>query len=315
MSSRLLPANTEAAMRCIDPVFLNSAQYRSQALDSVLACGVVLKFETFNPIRSFKGRGADYYVQQLPKDARLVCGSAGNFGQAMAYSCRKHNIFLTVYASVNANPLKIERMRALGANVVLQGEDFDAAKLAAKKFAIQTGAHMVEDGLEPRISEGAGTIALELLKYPEKLDAVLIALGNGALIGGMASYIKHKSPSVRVIGVAAAGAPCMEQSWREQKIIEFPSINTIADGIGTRIPIAEALGDMRETVDDVLLVEDASMIEAMKLAHTHLGVVLEPSGAVGLASILENRARFAGQTIATVLCGGNLTTQQMQQWL
>ena len=315
MNHRLSLEHIRQAASQIDPVFLNTPQYVCEPLSEALGARLVLKLEVANPIRSFKGRGADYFMSQVIPGERIVTASAGNLGQAMAYAGRKRGVPLTVYASVNANPLKLERMRFLGANVVLHGDDFDAAKLEAKRFCAETGARMVEDGREPLLSEGAGTIGLELLKFPERLDAVLVALGNGAILGGVARWIKAHAPGVQVIGVAARGAPCMERSWRSGRAIETPTINTIADGVGTRIPIPEALEDLRKTIDDVILVDDASMIEGIRLAHRHAGVVLEPSGAVGIAALLEDAARFRGQTVATVLCGGNLTPEQMQTWL
>jgi threonine dehydratase len=107
----------------------------------------------------------------------------------------------------------------------------------------------------------------------------------------------------------------MLESWRQKRVVTFDTISTIADGIGVRIPIPECVRDMDGIVDDGIFVNDASLIEAMRLAHEHLGIVLEPSGAAGLAAILENRERFANQTVATILCGGNLTPEQMKLWL
>jgi threonine dehydratase len=315
MQSRLSFSHIEEAARSIDPVFLNTPQYVAEALSEALGVRTLVKVETANPIRSFKGRGADFFVASLPTGARVVTASAGNLGQAMAYATRRRGVALTVFASVHANPLKIGRMRALGAEVLLHGDDFDAAKLEAKRFAARSGLAMVEDGREPRLSEGAGSIAVELLRSPEPIDAVLVALGNGAILGGMARYIKQVRPSVEVIGVAAEGAPCMERSWRSASLIETARIETIADGLGTRVPIPEALDDLARAVDDVVLVSDARMIEGIRLAHHHLGLVLEPSGAAGIAAILSDPKRFAGKTVATVLCGGNLTPEQGSRWL
>lgn len=312
---RLSLANVEEAARTIDPVFLNSPQYISEPLSDALSVRTLVKVETFNPIRSFKGRGADYFASSLAAGTEVVTASAGNLGQAMAYACRRRGVSLTVYASVNANPLKIDRMKALGANVILHGEDFDAAKAEAKRVAAASGLPMVEDGLEPRLSEGAGSIAVELLNYQEPIDTILVALGNGAILGGIARYVKAHNPKIEVIGVAAAGAPCMERSWRSGTLVETDRIATIADGIGTRIPIPEALDDLRTTIDDIVLVEDNGLIEGMRVAHRHLGLVLEPSGAAGIATLLANASRFRGRTVATVLCGGNLTPEQMSAWL
>jgi len=315
MSHRLSLAHIEQAMHVIDPVFLHTPQYRAESLDALLGCRVVVKVETLNPIRSFKGRGASYFLTQVPTGTPLICASAGNFGQAMAYACRSKGVHLIVYASVHANPLKVERMRALEAEVRLQGDDFDAAKAEAKRVAQTTNTRMVEDSLEVATGEGAGTIGLELLQWSEPLDSVLVALGNGALLTGVGRWVKAHAPTTRVIGVAATGAPAMVESWRANQLIEHTTVHTIADGIAVRIPIPEAVKDMHGTVDDALLVSDESMLTAMKLLHHHLGLVVEPSGAVGIAAILERRDQFQDQLVATIICGGNLTPQQMTQWL
>ena len=315
MQHRLQIENIRAAADVIDPVFLRTPQYHADSLSRLLGTRIVVKIETANPIRSFKGRGAEYLASKIPVRTRLITASAGNFGQAMAYACGRRELKLTVYASVNANPLKLERMRALGATVVLHGDDFDAAKIEAKRVADESDLRMVEDGLAVETGEGAGTIGLELAQWNEPFDAVLLPLGNGALTCGVGRYFKHVSPQTRVVAIQSAGAPAMLESWRRKRVVTFESISTIADGIGVRIPIPECVRDMEGIVDEGVVVEDGSLIGAMKLAHEHLGVVLEPSGAAGLAAIMENRERFANQTVAVVLCGGNLTPEQMKRWL
>ncbi|MCI0604302.1 pyridoxal-phosphate dependent enzyme, partial [bacterium] len=159
------------AMTVIDPVFLNSPQFLAESMSDRLGCRVVVKVETLNPIRSFKGRGTEYFTATLEGKPHLVCATAGNFGQGLAYSARKRGLPITVFASKNANPVKIERMRALGAEIRQEGSDFDAAHAASKVFARESGARLVEDGRDPAISEGAGTIGVELLRWPEPFDA------------------------------------------------------------------------------------------------------------------------------------------------
>ncbi len=320
MAHRLSLAHIEEASSAIDPVFLKTPQYVAESLSAALGVRLVVKVETVNPVRSFKGRGAEYLVSKMARGpeigtAEIMTASAGNFGQAMAYACRKRGVGLVVYASRNANPLKIERMRALGAEVVLHGQDFDEAKAEAKRVAAERGVRMVEDSLDVETGEGAGTIGAELAGFPEPLDAVTIAMGNGALACGVGRWLKSARPQTTVIAVQAAGAPAMIESWRRGTVITYDQVSTIADGMAVRVPIPEAVEDMQGTIDDALLVSDDGMIEAMRLAHRHLGLVLEPSGAAGIAAILENRARFVGQTVATILCGGNLTAEQMAAWL
>lgn len=303
------------ALEIIDPAFLGTPQFVSEPLNQWLGADVLLKVECVNPIRSFKGRGAGFFVHTVAADPTpLVCASAGNFGQGMAFACRQAGRPLTVFAATTANPLKVARMRSLGAEVVEAGADFDEAKDAARRHARAAGAMFVEDGREPAIAEGAGTIAPEILRSPAPLDALFVPLGNGALINGLGAWCKRFSPTTRIVGVCPQRAPSMALSWKAGAAIEAPSA-TIADGIGVRVPVPEALAVMRDTVDDVALVSDDAMLEAMRQVHAHAGLVVEPSGAAGVAAIAARREELADRHVATVLTGGNLTPEQVRAWL
>lgn len=317
---RLRLANVLRAASLIDPVFLNSPQFNCEPLSAELGCALTLKLETANPIRSFKGRGAGYLVAARLADGslkgrRLVGASAGNWGQALAYACRAHGIPLTLFAATTANPLKVARMKALGAEMVLTGHDFDAAKEAGEAHARATGGLWVADGLDPEAAEGAATIALELLAGAEKPDVLAVPLGNGALLTGIARWAKAVQPGIEVIGVQATGADAMEKSWRSGQLVFPPAVATIADGIGVRVPISEAVEDMKGIVDDVLLVRDEEIIAAMRLLLRSAGLMAEPSGAAGVAAIAAHPARFRGRRVATVICGSNLTAEQVKDWL
>jgi threonine dehydratase len=315
MEYRLGLERIQEAANLIDPVFLHTPQFVCESLSDVLALELIVKVEVLNPIRSFKGRGADYFFVQNPNLSEVVCASAGNFGQGMAYAARKRGVKQIVFASEKANSLKLERMQNLGAELHLHGQDFDGAKMAAKDYARQHQLRFVEDSRDVEFSEGAGSMAIELLHYPKPFDAVLVPLGNGAMIAGIARWIKHIRPQAQVIGVVATGAPAMEKSWRSGQVIQTASIKTIADGIGVRVPVPEALEDLKGLVDDVVLVEDAVIIQAMQMVHYHLGLVLEPSGAVGIAALMTYKDRFKSKRVATILCGGNVTQEQMKMWL
>jgi threonine dehydratase len=303
---RLSLERVEQAARTIDPVFLRTPQFVCEPLSDALGRRVAVKIETLNPVGSFKGRGADFLVSEAQRDVPLLCASAGNFGQAMAYACRKRGLKLTVYASTNASALKVERMRRLGAHVVLHGADFDAAKLEAKRIAPRLGARFVEDSLDIETLEGAGTMALEWLEFPEPLDALVVAVGNGAMFNSVARVMKARSPKTRMIAVQAAGAPAMIDSWRAGRVIVHERVNTIADGIAVRVPIPEAVEDMRGLVDDAVLVTEDTIIEAMRLLHDHVGIVAEPSGAVGVAALLEKPDMFRARLVGTIVTGGNV---------
>jgi threonine dehydratase len=277
----------------------------------------VLKVETVNPIRSFKGRGTDWFCERLafPSGTELVCASAGNLGQGLAWAGTRRGLPVTVFAARSANAFKVERMRAFGADVRLVGDDFDAAREAAGAHAEARRARFVVDGFEPAISEGAGTIAVELGRWPEPFDALLVPVGDGALIAGIGVWAKARMPGTQVIGVCAAGAPALALSWRAGRPVSTPAADTIADGIATRVPVPEALEDLRPVVDDFVLVQDESILAAMRLLLAETGLVVEPAGAAGLAALLEHSERWKGGRVATPVCGGNLTREQIARWL
>jgi threonine dehydratase len=315
VTRRLSLERIAEAATVIDPVFLDSPQFFSESLGRELGCRLVVKIETVNPIRSFKARGTEFLTASLEEKLHLVCATAGNFGQGMAWSARKRGLPLTVFTGVGANPLKVERMRALGADVRLVGRDVDEAHEAAKEFAAETGARLVEDGRDREIAEGAGTIGMELSGWPDSFDAIVVPLGDGALLAGIARWVKAHHPATRMIGVCASGAPAMERSWRSGRLCELPRADTIADGIAVRSPFPEALADITGVVDDVLLVEDRALVDSICSAHRDLGLVLEPAGAAGLAAVFTHRERFRGQLVAAILSGGNATSEQVRQWL
>jgi threonine dehydratase len=302
------------ARAVIDPVFLDSPQFRAESLERDLGGRLVVKVETSNPIRSFKGRGTEFLVGTVEGRPHLVCATAGNFGQGMAYSARKRGLALTVFVGADANPLKIERMRGFGAEVRIEGEDYGAAHKAAMAFAVATGAQLVEDGRELAISEGAGTIGVELLRWSESFDVLLVPLGDGALLAGVSRWVKAHQPHVQMIGVCASGAPAMERSWRAGQL-RARRADTIADGIAISDPYPEALGDLVGLIDDIVLVQDESLVAAMRLAHRELGVVLEPAGAAGVAAAMSHGERFRDRLVGTILTGGNITAEQQRQWL
>jgi threonine dehydratase len=303
------------AIPLIDPSFLNTPQFISKGLSDIFNCQLMVKIETLNPIKSFKGRGAELLIAQIEEFDPIVCASAGNFGQAMAYACQKKKIPLTVFASKNANIYKIEMMRSFGAVVKLMGQDFDEAKIIAKTFAVEQEMHFFEDGEDLETLAGAGTIGLELLKFPDALDTLLIPLGNGALFSGIGRVFKEFSPQTELIAVQSEGAPSMVESIRSQKLITYSSVNTISDGIAIRLPVKQSLIDLEHMIDDALLVSDNATLKAMKLLHQHLGIACEPSAAVGIAAMADNKNRWRNKKIGTIICGGNVTPDQFKNWI
>jgi threonine dehydratase len=313
MNLDLSVARIEEAARTIDPLFLNTPQYADAQLCAALGRNVVVKVETANPLRSFKGRGAEFLMARLDVGAdgpTVVCSSTGNFGQAVAYAGRRRNLRVEVFVPENVNPVKLARMRSFGAHVTATGADSAASEAAARdRVAAARGCIFVEDGKEPAIAEGAGTIGIELLRAGP-LDTVVLPVGDGALITGVARWIKHYAPETRIVGVCASGAPCMALSWRAGEPVSTERSDTIAEGIEVRVPVPESVARLVALVDDIVLVDDGDLLQAMQLSAETLGLLLEPSGAAGLAAIRVHD--LPGDRLATVLTGSNLRPEHLR---
>jgi threonine dehydratase len=295
------------ALTSIDPLFLNTPTRVSLAMNEILGVSIVFKDETANPIRSFKGRGACHYIAGLGTTAPLVCASAGNFGQGMAWAARKKGLRMIVFAAAKAVACKVNAMHLLGADVHIGGEDFDEAKKLAHDFAKREGFLYVEDGADVAIAEGAGTLGYELTRdVIEPFDAVIIPLGNGALAAGVGTWFKSEMPTAKVIAASASGAPAMARSVLTG--ITQPTLNTdtIADGIAVRNPIPYAVNAVRNVVDDVVLIDDTAIKMAMEMLRLHLNLIVEPAGAIGLAAIIADTNAWQNLHIAVPLCGGNV---------
>lgn len=299
----------------IDPVFLGSPQFVHEGLSTRAGIPVLVKVDTVNPIRSFKGRGTWVAVRALAEEGRIgpdravVVASAGNFGQGVAYAARALGVPAVVFASLNANPSKVARMRALGATVIQEGEAFDDARAGSESYAIEHDAELLVDGDDPRIATGAATIALEVgdavkagvLPAP---TVALVPVGNGSLINGVASGFRIVVPGCRVVGVQADAAPAMTLSWRAGRPIDTPSAATYADGIASRIAIPAAVALMAGRVDDMVLVSEDALHDAQVLLTEELGVTVEGAAAATWAG-LEAIPRPAGPALLVVTGSNN----------
>jgi threonine dehydratase len=247
--------------------------------------------------------------------SRVVCASAGNLGQALAYSGRHRGLEVTVVAARTANPLKLRGLAAFGADVRLEGEDIEDARLLAREIAEADGAYLVEDSLDLATCEGAATIGLELVRDDPGLDVVLVAVGGGALAGGVGYVMRSLADQVEVIGIQPLGAPAMALSWRQGTVVETDRIATIADGVAGRCPIPEVLDDLLLVLHDVVLVGEDSIKAGMRAIFDHAGLVVEPSAALGVAAVLERPERFAGRRVTTILCGSNVVAADFARWV
>ncbi|MED5814599.1 pyridoxal-phosphate dependent enzyme [Mycolicibacterium sp. 050232] len=315
--TRLDTARIQAMRQVIDPVFLNTPLYRCEALEPILGCTVSIKLETANPIRSFKARGTEIVASGLADSGSraVVCASAGNLGQALAWSGRGRGLDVTVVASRFAPRVKLDRIRALGATLELVDGDHEMAREQAAAIARREGIRLLEDSLDIETCEGAATIGLELLEAAPSFDTVLVALGGGALATGVGHVVKTFAPSIEVVCIQPLGAPAMTHSWHQRSVVTTESTNTIADGVAGRRPIPAVLDDLLLVADDAVLVREASIIAGMRMLLEHAGLVVEPSAALGIAAIIEDPDRFAGRHVVTIVCGSNVDIDAYQRWI
>ena len=298
-----IPELTADAIRdaaaAIDPAFTRSPQYLHDGLSQRLGVPVVVKVETVNPIRSFKGRGTWIAVHGLAGEGRIgpdrpiVVASAGNFGQGVAYAARALGVPAVVFTSRHANRGKVARMRALGASVIEDGEDFDDARSASERYAAEHGAEILVDGDDPRISTGAATLGVELT---DAIDAGIlppiavasVPVGNGALIDGVGSWFRHASPGTRVVGVQAAGADAMTRSFAAGRPIDGDHVETYADGIASRIAVPRAVELMFGRVDAMHTLTEEALREAQAELTGALGITVEGAAGASWAGLLQS---------------------------
>jgi len=295
----LSPERIQAAVEVIDPVFLNSPQFAAEGLSAELGREVLVKVETINPIGSFKGRGTWLLARKLDPSLTWVCATAGNFGQGIAYAARAHGADVQVFAGSGAPDAKVERMRALGARV----EVSDSSQSDARRYAdAADGRLLVVDGLDPATAEGAGTIGLELDGLG-RLDAVVVQIGDGALISGVARWLKSRQPEIRVVGVCASGAPAMAESIAKGRPVSVRGAGTIATALEIVDPVPESFARVSALVDDVVLVDDGDLVAAVDTISRQLGLLVEPAGAAGVAALMRHGARISGRRVAVLLTG------------
>ncbi len=276
-----------------------------------------IKLETANPVRSFKARGTEVVATLLVQNGphAVVCASAGNLGQALAWSGSSRGLDVTVVASRFAPRVKLDRIRALEAKLELVDGDHEMARERAADIAVNHRIRLLEDSLDIETCEGAATIGLELVENPGSFDVVLLALGGGAMATGVGHVVKELAPDVEVICVQPQGAPAMTHSWHQRRVVTTDSTNTIADGVAGRRPIPAVLDDLLIVADDAVLVQEASIIAGMRMLFDHGGLVVEPSAALGIAAILEDRERFAGRHVVTIVCGSNVDLDAYHRWI
>jgi threonine dehydratase len=307
MAAMLHLTDIEAAAERLQGQILDTPFVESRTLSQLVGCRVFLKFENLQYTASFKERGACNKLVQLSAEERargVVAMSAGNHAQGVAYHAQRLGLRAVIVMPRFTPGVKVERTRGFGAEVVLHGDSLEASRAHAYELAEREGLVFVHPYDDEAIVAGQGTVALEMLREQPELDTLVIAIGGGGLISGMATAAKAIKPGIRVIGVQTQRFPAMYNAIKGTDLPQGTS--TIAEGIAVGTPGVVTQAIIRQHVDDLVLVDEGDIEQAIVMLLEIEKTLVEGAGAAGLAALIKYPERFAGQNVGLVLCGGNI---------
>lgn len=302
-----------AARARIAPYLPRTPLYRYPVLDELTGARLWVKHENHQPIGAFKVRGGVNLVAQLPDSGRatgLASASTGNHGQSIAWAAALFGVSASIYVPEGANPVKVDAIRALGAEVIFAGADFDAAREECERQAVSSGRRYVNSGNEPDLIAGVATYTLEILEQRPGIEVLVVPVGGGSGAAGACIVAKAVRPAIQVIGVQSDAAPAAYLSWRAGTLVTDQTA-TIAEGLATRTAFELPQQILREHLDDFLLVGDDQLKAATRLMIEKTRNLVEPAGAAALAAVLASRDRFEDRDVAVVCSGGNISPPQL----
>jgi threonine dehydratase len=283
------------------------------SLSRLVGTEVHVKHENFNPTGAFKVRGGINLVSRLTNDERergVIAASTGNHGQSVAYAARLFGVSAIICAPENANPVKVESMQDLGAEVILEGERYDDARRNAERLAKEHGYRYIHSGDEPLLIAGVGTHTLEVLQEQPHTEVVIVPVGGGSGAAGACVVAKAVNPRIEVIGVQSEQAPAAYLSWKNREPREAPN-RTRAEGLSTAAPFELPQRILRRLLDDFVLVTDDQIDGATALMIENTRTLVEGAGAASLAAALKLRDRLKGRNVALICSGGNISPAQL----
>jgi threonine dehydratase len=302
------------ARRAIAPHLPRTPLLAHAGLAELVGTEVLVKHENHLPTGAFKVRGGVNLVSRLSADERhrgVVTASTGNHGQSIAFAGRRFGVRVVVCVPENANPVKLHAMRALGAEIVEHGRDFDDAREHCERLAETDGYRYVHSGNEPLLIAGVGTHTLEAFEQEPRLDVLVVPIGGGSGAAGACIVAKAVAPACEVIGVQAEEAPAAYLSWQSRSVQEA-GMGTAAEGLATRVGFELPQSILWEHLDEFVLVREDELRAANRLMIEHTRNLVESAGAAPLAAALKLRGRLAGKRVALVCTGGNCTLDQLR---
>jgi threonine dehydratase len=302
-----------AARGRIAPYLRPTPLYSYPALDALTGAQLRVKHENHQPVGAFKVRGGVNLVSRLSPEDRsrgVATASTGNHGQSVAYAARLFGVRAIVFVPEQANEVKVESIRALGAEIVFHGRDFDEAREHCEQQAAEHGYRYIHSGNEPDLIAGVGTHTLEILQDWPDAEVIVVPVGGGSGAAGACLVASAVRPSIEVIGVQSQAAPAAQRSWQARSLVT-DLMGTFAEGLATRTAFELPQQIMWELLDDFVLVSDEALAQATRTMIEKTRNLVEPAGAAALAAVLADPARFAGRKVAVICSGGNISPAQL----
>jgi threonine dehydratase len=308
------------ARHALSEVIEETPLQRSDVLSQQYGCNVYLKREDLQIVRSFKIRGAYNFIQSLSEEERrrgVVCASAGNHAQGVAYSCNHLRIFGRIFMPTTTPRQKITQVKRFGGEyveVVITGDTFDDSAEQAQAYCREHGMAFIHPFDDPRTIAGQGTIGFEIVhQIPAQLDYVFATIGGGGLIAGVGSYIKSISPAAKVIGVEPEGAASMRRAFDEGRVVALETIDKFVDGAAVK-QVGQLTFDIcREVVDDIVVLPDGKECTTILELYNNSAIVIEPAGALPVAALDLYREQIEGKNVVCIVSGSNNDIDRMQE--
>ena len=312
--------NIEKAAEVLSEILEPTPFQKNNNLSDIYNAEVYLKREDLQIVRSYKIRGAYNKIRSIEPDILkygIVCASAGNHAQGVAFSCNKLQIMGSIFMPTTTPKQKIEHVRMFGKeyiDIVLTGDTFDAANSAAIEFAQKSGRTFIPPFDDPKVMEGQGTIGREILEQTtEKLDYIFVPIGGGGLASGLGAYIKAMSPETKVIGVEPGGAPCMKTAIEKGEVVALDKIDKFVDGAAVQKAGALTYEVCKEVLDDIVIVPEGAVCTTIIQMYNKSAIVVEPAGALSSAALRFYADRIKGKKVACIVSGSNNDITRMEE--
>ena len=310
----------EKASGVLEEILTPTPFQKNNNLSDIYDAEVFLKREDLQMVRSYKIRGAYNKIRSIdPENMKngIVCASAGNHAQGVAFSCSKLQIMGSIFMPVTTPKQKIEQVRMFGREyieIVLTGDTFDAANSAAITYAKENNKTFIPPFDDPKVMEGQGTIGLEILKQTDaQLDYIFVPIGGGGLASGLGSYIKQMSPSTKVIGVEPAGAPCMKAAIENGGVIKLQEIDKFVDGAAVQQAGSFTYEVCKQVLDDIVIVPEGAVCTTIIHMYNKSAIVVEPAGALAVAALKQYKDQIKGKRVACIVSGSNNDITRMEE--